>query len=42
MKYQESLESSYNNSLVSNLPAKIKILLVLAKNSWKAEIKFFP
>ena len=29
----ESLKISYNNSLVPNLPAKIKILLILAKNS---------
>ena len=31
-----------NESLVHSLPAKIKILLKLAKNYWKAEIKIFP
>ena len=27
---------------VPSLPAKMKILLILAKNSWKTEIKLFP
>ena len=32
-KYQESLKTPYNNSLVSSLPSKMKILLILAKIS---------
>ena len=39
--YQENLEISQNDSLVPSPPAKIKILLKLTKNSWKAEIKLF-
>ena len=34
-KYQENLKNSQNNSLVPSLPAKMKILLILAKNSLK-------
>ena len=34
-KYQEILKISHNDSLVSSLPSKIKILLKLAKTSWK-------
>ena len=30
-KYQESLKISQNDSLVPGLPAKIKVLLILAK-----------
>ena len=41
-KYQESLKNSYNDSLVPSLPAKMKILLILAKISSKTEITFFP
>ena len=33
--------TSQNDSLVPNLPAKTKDLLVLAENSWKTEIKLF-
>ena len=32
-KYQESLQTPQNNNLVPRLPAKMKILLTLAKNS---------
>ena len=31
-KYQESAKTPWNDSLVPSLPAKIKILLILAKN----------
>ena len=31
-----------NDSLVPSPPAKIKILLIPAKSSWKTEIKLFP
>ena len=41
-KYQENLKISQNYTLVPSIPAKIKILLNLAKNSWKLEIKLFP
>ena len=41
-KYEESLKNSYNDSLVPSLPAKMKILLILAKISSKTEITFFP
>ena len=34
--------ASQNDSLVSNLPAKIKILVILAKNFWKTKNKLFP
>ena len=33
---------SQNDSLVPSIPAKFKILLMLAKNSLKTEIKRFP
>ena len=32
-KYQESLKLSWNDSLVPSVPAKMKILLIVAKNS---------
>ena len=38
-KYQESLKTLWNDSLVPSLFAKMEILLVLAKNSWKTETK---
>ena len=31
-----------NDSLVLCLPAKTKTIFMLAKNSWKTEIKLFP
>ena len=31
-----------NDSLVPNPPAKMRILLILARISWKTEIKLFP
>ena len=40
IKYQENLKMSQNDSLVADLPAKIKILLKLAKNSWRKKINF--
>ena len=36
------LKSSKIDSLVPSLTAKMKTLLILAKNSWKIEIKFSP
>ena len=44
LRLQESLKTSNNDSLVPSFPAKIKILLILAKNSWKPEKqkKTFP
>ena len=39
---QESLKTSENDSLVTSLPAKMKILLILAKKSWKPEIEPLP
>ena len=39
-KYQGNLRTSENNSLVASLPAKMEILLILAKISRKIEIKF--
>ena len=41
-EYQENLKTSWNDSLVASRPAKMKILLILVKNVWKAEIKLFP
>ena len=41
-KYQESVQSWYNDSLVPILPAKIKISLIPAEKSWKIETKLFP
>ena len=41
-KYQESVLTPQNDSPVPSLPAKMKILLILAKNSGKTEIKLFP
>ena len=41
-KHQGNPKMLLNESLVHSLPAKIKILLKLAKNYWKAEIKIFP
>ena len=38
-KNQVSLETSKNIRLVPSAPAKMQILLILAKNFWKAEIK---
>ena len=34
--------TSYNDGLVPSLPAEMKLLLILAENSWKTEIKLFP
>ena len=39
-KYQESLENSWNTSLVPSLSAKMKVLLTLAKTSSKQKLKF--
>ena len=41
MKVHENLKISQNDSLAPSPPAKIKILLKVAKNSWKTEIKPF-
>ena len=41
-KGQENLKTSYNYKLVASLSPKIKIVLMLAKNCWKIEIKTFP
>ena len=30
------------HKMIALFPAKIKILLIIAKNSWKTEIKLFP
>ena len=30
------------DSLVPSLLAKMKVLLILAQNSWKTEVKLFP
>ena len=34
--------TSQNDSPAPSLPAKLKILLMQAKNYWKTEIKLFP
>ena len=41
-KYQESVLTSQNDSLAPSPPAKMKILLILAKNSGKTEMKLLP
>ena len=41
-KYQESVVTPQNDSLVPSPPAKMKILLILAKNSGKREMKLLP
>ena len=41
-KYQEKLKTLWNNSVVANLPHKMKTLSILARNSSKIEIEFFP
>ena len=41
-KYQENLKNSQNNSLVPSRNAKMKILLILAKNSLKNRNSTFP
>ena len=38
----EKSQNLQNNGLISSYPGKIKILLKLATNSWKSEIKLFP
>ena len=40
-KKKECLKVSKLHNL-SRLPTETKIFLILAKNSWKTEIKFFP
>ena len=42
LRLQESLKTLKNESLVLSPPAKMKILLKLAKNSSKAVIRLFP
>ena len=39
-KIQENLKTSWSYSLVPSLPQKMKIISILAKNSWKKEIQF--
>ena len=39
-EYQESVQISWNDSLVLSLLVKMKILLVLAKISWKQKLNF--
>ena len=41
-KYQENVKTSSNYSLVLSFLPNMKILLILAKNSWKIEIELFP
>ena len=41
-KYQDDLKIWCNYSLVLSLAPTIKILLILAKNSWKTDIEHFP
>ena len=41
-KYQENLKVSWKDSLPLSLPAKLKVLLILAKKPWETEIKLFP
>ena len=41
-KYQKTVLTSQNDSLVPSLPAKMKVLSILEENSWKTEIKLFP
>ena len=41
-KYQESVETPENDSPVPTVAAKMVILLILAKNFTKVEIKLFP
>ena len=38
----EKSQNLQNNGLISSFPGKIKILLKLATNSLKSEIKLFP
>ena len=40
--YQGTVQISENDSLVPSLFAKMKVLLILAENSLKVEIKLFP
>ena len=40
-KDQENLKTSYNYSLVLNLPPKMKIFSILVKNSRKTETELF-
>ena len=40
MKYQESAYTSWNDSVVQNLPAKIKDLLIPAKTLQKWKLNF--
>ena len=40
-KDQENLKTWYNFNLVYSVPHNLKILLILAKNGWKKEIKSF-
>ena len=39
-KCQESVKVSWNSILVPSLPVKMKILLIIAKNSWKTKNNF--
>ena len=41
-KYQESVQTSQSDSQVPSLSVKGKLLLILAKNSAKTEIKSLP
>ena len=41
-EYQENLKPRQNDSPMPSPPAKMKIFLKLAKNSWKTKIKPFP
>ena len=41
-KGQENFKTSYNYNLVPSVPPKIQVLLILAKNCWKIEIKSLP
>ena len=40
-KNQEIVWTSYNDSLVPSLPAKIEVLLILEENSWKTAMILF-
>ena len=40
--YKHGICKSPHELLVPNPPAKMKILLILAKSSWKTDIKLFP
>ena len=42
LKLFENLKTSYNYNLAPRLSSKSKILLMLAKNCWKIEIKTLP